>query len=210
MALEIRETFQVAAPIDTVWRFVMDPRKVASCMPGAALEEVVDERTFVGSIKVKVGAVVASYKGRVELVEVDEANHTVQMKAEGRETGGGTARGLMTSRLTRLPGGGTEVVAEANVDLTGRIMQVGRGMIQGVSHQLFQQFVTRARQSLEAEAEPAVATDADLSRAPAQAAQRAESDDAIRVIPLLWRTLLAAIAGFFRRLLGGRGAEARK
>src|SRR6186713_6437 len=125
MAIEIREKFEVAAPIEKVWRFVMDPNKVAACMPGASLDQVVDERTFLGSIKVKVGAVMAAYKGRVELVEVDEKNRTVEMKAEGRETGGGTARGKMTSRLTTLANGGTEVVAEASVDLTGRIVQVG-------------------------------------------------------------------------------------
>jgi carbon monoxide dehydrogenase subunit G len=222
MAIEIRETFEVAAPIELVWTFVMDPHQVAACMPGAALDEVVDERTFVGNIRVKVGAVTASYKGRVEMVEVDVANYCVQMKAEGRETGGGTARGTMTSRLTALPGGGTEIVAEASVDLTGRIMQMGRGMIQGVSHQLFLQFVKRARETLESgaplaagasgsqvggvEARGGAAGDAARAPSPAPPAVR---DDAIHVLPLLMAALRAAIARLFRRLLG-RGAAAQK
>ena len=197
MAIEIKETFQVAAPIDKVWRFVLDPHKVAACMPGAALDEVVDERRFAGSIRVKVGAVMAAYKGKVELVEVDEAARSVRMNAEGRETGGGTAKGTMTSRLVALPDGRTEVIAEASVDLTGRIMQVGRGMIQGVSHQLFQQFVARARESLEAEPSNIEA-----------AVPVKSGDDAIRVVPLLLRTLVAAIAGLFKRIFG-RGAEGR-
>ena len=193
MAIEIKEKFEVTAPIDRVWRFVLDPHNVAACMPGASLEEVVDDRTFVGNIKVKVGAVMASYKGRVELVEVDEATYTVKMKAEGTESGGGTARGSMLSKLVTLPDGRTEVVAEASVDLTGRIMQVGRGMIQGVSKQLFQQFVKSARAQLEAEA-AAVAAGAPPPPPPVQ------REEAINALSLVFRTLWEAIVGFFRRL----------
>jgi carbon monoxide dehydrogenase subunit G len=224
VAIEIREKFQVNAPIDVVWRFVLDPHNVAACMPGAALEQVIDERTFVGTIKVKVGAVMAGYKGKVELTEVDEAAYVVRMKAEGNESGGGTAKGLMLSRLTTLADGGTEVIAEASVDLTGKLMQVGRGMIQGVSKQLFQQFVTRARAQIEtiAASEAAAATPATTDSTGAGTAGAVSSatgspspassprplppvpprEDAIAVLPLLLRTLWAGIAGFFRRLFG--------
>jgi carbon monoxide dehydrogenase subunit G len=213
VAIEIRETFQVKAPIDVVWRFVLDPHNVAACMPGAALEQVIDEKTFVGSIKVKVGAVMAGYKGRVELTEVDAVGYVVRMKAEGNESGGGTAKGLMMSKLVTLADGRTEVIAEASVDLTGKLMQVGRGMIQGVSKQLFQQFVTRARAQIEAiaiaeageassetQATRAVAgssPSAERASAPPPIAAR---EEAIAVLPLLLRTLWSAIVNFFRRL----------
>ena len=186
MAIEIRETFTIRAPIDTVWRFMMDPQRVAACMPGAELEQVVDERTFVGNVKVKVGAITARYKGRVQLTAVDLDARTVQMVAEGRETGGGTAKGSMSSRLRALADGQTEVVAEASVDLTGRIMQVGRGMIQGVSHQLFLQFVTVATRNLEQGAEPASVV--------------VKEQPAIRIVPIVLQVLWAAVVRFFRRL----------
>ena len=187
MAIEIKETFQVAAPIDAVWRFVMDPNKVAACMPGAELEQVVDERTFLGSIKIKVGAITTGYKGRVQITEVDEVNYRVQMVGEGRETGGGTAKATMSSSLRLLPDGQTEVITGASLDLTGRIMQVGRGMIQGVSQQLFQQFVRRTKEHLEApEGTAALATPTDR--------------EPLRIVPLILRTLWAAVLGFFRRL----------
>jgi carbon monoxide dehydrogenase subunit G len=184
VAIEIKERFCVAAPVDAVWRFVMDPE-----MPGAALDEVVDERAFLGSVKVKLGAVTTSYKGRVQFTEVDEQAHTVRMVAEGRETGGGTARATVTSQLRPLPDGQTEVTADASVDLTGRIVQVGRGMIQGVSHQLFQQFAASTKERLElpagAAAAPAVGESAP-----------------IRIVPILFQTIWSAIVRFFRRLFG--------
>jgi carbon monoxide dehydrogenase subunit G len=189
MAIEIRETFQVHAPIDAVWRFVLDPDQVVTCLPGAELERAVDDRTFEGRVKVKLGAISASYKGRVRLTEVDEPEHTVRMVAEGRETGGGTAKGTMISRLRALPDGQTEMVTEASVDLTGRVMQVGRGMIQGVSHQLFQQFVASTRVRLEG------AAGAD------EPVPAAVEQEPIRLLPLILRVLWDPVVRSLRRLL---------
>jgi carbon monoxide dehydrogenase subunit G len=87
MAIEIRETFQVAAPIDRVWRFLMDPKQVASCMPGASLDEIVDGRTFLGSVRVRLGAISASYKGRVRFDEVDASAHTGAPSPRGGSRG---------------------------------------------------------------------------------------------------------------------------
>jgi len=199
VAIEIRETFQVQAPIDTVWQFVMDPRQVVVCMPGAALDQVVDDHTFLGNVRVKLGAITASYKGRVQLTRVDHQGYVMEMVAEGRETGGGMAKGTMSSRLRALSAAQTEVVTEASIDLTGRLMQVGRGMIQGVAQQLFQQFAASVKQRLEA---PGAATGVDgipQSAAPAPAGE----PQAIRALPLLFRTLWLSVLRFFRRLAGG-------
>lgn len=200
MAIEIRETFQVQAPIDTVWKFVMDPQQVVTCMPGAALDQVVDAQTFLGTVKVKVGAITATYKGRVQFTQVDEQGHSLQVLAEGRETGGGMAKGTMGAHLRTLSTAQTEVVVEASVDLTGRLMQVGRGMIQGVARQLFQQFAESVKQRLAVSA-AAPAGDAEGQAAAAPAAHSGEPE-AIRVVPLLLRALWSAIVRLWRRMLG--------
>jgi carbon monoxide dehydrogenase subunit G len=191
VAIEIAEKFQVSAPIDAVWRFVMDPQQVVTCMPGAELEEVVDERTFLGSVKVKLGAITTSYKGRIQLTEIDDQAYSIRMVAEGRETGGGTAKGSVSSRLRPLSDGQTEIVTEASVDLTGRVVQVGRGMIQGIAHQLFQQFVNSTKARLE------------VPEAASGEALPVESKP-IRIVPLVLATLWAAITRFFRRLFPKR------
>jgi carbon monoxide dehydrogenase subunit G len=189
MSIQIEETFQIAVPVETVWQFLLDPHRVVTCMPGAELEQVVDERTFDGAVKIKLGAITTRYRGRVQLTEVDAQAHRVCMLAEGRETGGGTAKGTVTSQLRALPDGQTEVIASAEVDLTGRVMQVGRGMIQGVSSQLFGQFVARTQQALESPA----------SESGEVAPAREESIPLLRVIlSVIW----APVARFFRRLFG--------
>lgn len=193
MAIEIKETLQVEAPIERVWDFVVDPQRVVTCMPGAALDEVVDDKTFLGTVKVKLGAITTKYKGRVEFANVDAQAHSIQMVAEGRETGGGTAKGTIDMRVNQLPEGPVELVIEAGIDLTGRVMQVGRGMIQGVSHQLFKQFAASAKEILEAEDEAAEA---------AAVAAVAEQKP-VAIVPLIFRTIVAAIVNFFKRLFGG-------
>ena len=205
MGIDIKETFEVRAPIATVWQFMLDPQKVAACMPGAVLEQVVDERTFLGAIKVRIGAITTSYKGKLQLTDVDEAAHSIRMKGEGRETSGGTAKASLASHMKPLPNGGTEVIAEASVDLTGRIMQVGRGMIQGVSHQLFLQFVSAAQAQLEQPAASAPAAEpmgsnGAFAPAPRAAAAAPPQQQAIRIVPLLLAVFRSAILRFFQRL----------
>ena len=222
MAIDIKETFQVRAPIDLVWRFLLDPHQVAPCMPGAELEDMIDERTFNGNVKIKVGAITTRYKGKVQLTVIDAAARHIEMLAEGRETGGGTAKGTMVADMRTLPEGLTEVTATASVDLTGKIMQVGRGMIQGVSHQLFLQFVSAVRSHLEplaasaATAAAAQSADASLDPdaprvvtpevAPPPLPRPQIETQAIRIVPLVLNVLWATIQRFFRRLLGRQPA----
>ena len=202
MAIEIEETFQVHAPIEMVWGFLLDPQRVAPCMPGAELDEVVDERTFHGTVKIKVGAITARYKGKVQLTKVDPVARTIEMSAEGRETSGGTAKGAMASAMRALGDGRTEVVAKATVDLTGRIVQVGRGMIQGVSHQLFLQFVSAVQGALEPLAAAASPANGAAETAPPTGPRARPDAQAIRVLPLVLRVMWTALVRFFRRLLG--------
>lgn len=217
MAIDITETFQVRAPIELVWRFLLDPRQVAPCMPGAVLDEVVDERTFHGTVKIKVGAITTRYKGIVHLTTIDEAARHIEMSAEGRETGGGTAKGSMVADVRTLADGRTEVVAKASVDLTGKIMQVGRGMIQGVSHQLFLQFVSAVQAHLEplaaqAAAAPSVAAGGAKSLGGAAGAAAPEAvlppplpppqveQQAIRIVPLVLGVVWEALRRFVREV----------
>jgi len=193
MAIEITEKFSVRAPIDTVWRFVQDPHKVVTCMPGAQLIEQVDETHYIGAVKVKLGAITTAYKGKMHFASVDEANHTIQLIGEGKEKGGGTAKGTVDIGLVSLDDGGTEMTTVAVVNLTGKVMQVGGPMIKGVSHQLFKQFAASASKQLEASAAGGTAE---------AAAPPPDADAALAVAPLVARTLWASLVDFFRRLFG--------
>ena len=193
MAISLNQTFHVNAPVDAVWAFLLDPHQVVTCMPGAALDEVLGDNEFLGNIKVKVGPITASYKGRVRFTKVDHETHAIEMTAEGTEAGGGTASGTMCSRVEASPEGGTQVYAEATAEVTGRVMQFGRGMIQGISEQMFKQFAASITERLEA-------VQAGAPVAPAAEAEQRP----INAVALVLRTLWAGIVGLLRRLFRRR------
>lgn len=215
MAIEIKETFVVAAPIGAVWKFMNNPENVVACMPGASLKEVIDERSFIGAVKLKIGAVSAQYQGTITYLEADEQSHRVKMLAEGNERGGGTVSGTIDTLLVALPdGSGTEVRCSSSVDLTGKIVQVGRGMIEGVSAQIIKKYVANVRSLLEvpgqnsAAATPALpAGDTPGMPVPPLPQQtpppvEAKKEDAINIVAVVLNVLWNKFAGFFRKLLG--------
>jgi uncharacterized protein len=168
VSLRIEETFQLQAPTDRVWAYLTDPRQVVTCLPGAELTSVQDESTFLGKVKVKVGPVTAAYSGKVVITERDEATRVVRIVGEGRESAGtGSAKMTMTSTLVALPSGGTEVRVTADVDIVGKIVQFGRGMIESVNKQLFKQFTACVRATLEAPGAPANESAAAVGEEPA-------------------------------------------
>jgi len=152
VALKTEETFQLRAPADRVWAYLIDPRNVVSCLPGAELTSVENESTFLGKVKVKVGPIVAAYSGKVVITERDDAARVVRMTGEGKEGGGGgSAKVAITSTVVELPGGLSEVRVTADLDIVGKIAQFGRGMIESVNKQMFRQFTECVRATLESE-----------------------------------------------------------
>jgi len=150
MAFEIVKTFVVHSPPEQVWGFLTDPEKVARCLPGAAITNQVDERTHAGTITVKVGPVMATYKGTMQFERLDPEARTAEIVATGQDTRGkGGAQLRMTSALVERMPGETEVTITSHVNVMGILAQLGRGMIQDVSDQMFATFVAAARAELE-------------------------------------------------------------
>ena len=157
-------------------------------MPGALLEEIAADGTFLGSVKVSVGPITTSYKGRVQFTEKDEANHRIQLTAEGREGSGGTARGTMSSTMRATEDGQTEVSVDVHVDVTGRIVQIGRGLMQDVASDMFSQFVSCVTSRLES-AEPVAESEAAAVVKP------------VALVPLVLRATWSSIVRLVRRIL---------
>lgn len=193
MAFKIEERFEVKAPVERVWQYMIDPKRVVECLPGAELLEQPDEHTFLGAIKVKVGPLSMSYKGQGKFTEVNEETHQVRIVGDAREvTGSGSTKVSMLSTVTALPDGSSEVLVNADVDLVGKIVQFGRGMIEEVSRQMFRQFSTCIKQQLE------VADDA-----PPVEKKTEPEPKAVAAAPLAFRAIWAIIARFFKGLFGG-------
>jgi len=149
MAEKIEQKFEVDAPIDLVWLFVTDPQHVVSCLPGAAITGKLDARTYAGTVSLKVGLVTAGYKGKATFQRIDAAKHEVEIVGEGQDVKGkGSAEMRMLCRLTAMGPGKTHVAVSSDVNITGLLAQMGRGMIQTVADQMLRQFNSQFAQKL--------------------------------------------------------------
>lgn len=145
--MEITNEFSVSVPIDEAWAVLTDLERIAPCMPGATLESVEGE-DYLGTVKIKVGPITSSYKGKVRFTEKDDATHKAVLRAEGRDTKGqGNASADITASLTELDGK-TKCVVEMNLTISGRVAQFGRGVLADVSQKLVEQFVERLEQEV--------------------------------------------------------------
>jgi len=180
MALEIAKTFVVNAAPEAVWSFLTDLPRVARCLPGAAIGEKVDDKTSTGTMTIKVGPVSSTYKGKVVFERLDPGARTAEIVASGQDVRGkGGADLRLTSSLKPLPGGQTEVTAISLVNVTGILAQMGRGMIQDVSDEMFQIFSERMRAELEGNgAASAIQAPAAASGGGGSAAPEARAADA--------------------------------
>ena len=136
----IQNEFTVAAPIDFLWSYLLDVEKIAPCMPGAELTEIVDDHNWKGKLNAKFGPVSMSFAGTVTIESRDDAAHRVVLSAKGMEQKGkGAANAKVTSWLEPGPTDGvTTVKMEADITLTGAAAQLSRGLLPEISKKLTQ------------------------------------------------------------------------
>lgn len=150
MGQKIEKTFSVKEPLDKVWDFLSDPRKVAMCVPGAQITEQVDDKNYKGAISVKVGPSVTDYRGEVQIVRLDTQNHEIEILGKGQDVRGrGSASMKMTGKLRALPDGGTEVSSVSEINVVGILAQMGGRIITEVSNIMFGEFIKRFQEHLQ-------------------------------------------------------------
>jgi len=138
--MRIENSFTVGLPEEDAWRVLLDVERIAPCMPGAELQEVIGDE-YRGVVKVKLGAITAQYKGAVRFEEVDEPGRRLVLKADGRETRGqGNASATVTATLRPAGEGRTEVSIQTDLTISGKIAQFGRGVLADVSSKLLADF----------------------------------------------------------------------
>ncbi len=137
--MELQHSFSVPVGVDQAWAVLLDIERVAPCMPGAALDTV-DGDQFTGSVKVRLGPIGLTYKGKASFVEKDEAAHRAVIDAQGKDArGNGTAAAKVTATL-HPQGAGTLVEVSTELAITGKPAQFGRGVMADVGNKLIGQF----------------------------------------------------------------------
>jgi carbon monoxide dehydrogenase subunit G len=157
--VEFDNSFEVPLPPAEAWPVLMDIRRIAPCMPGAELTEIVDERTYKGKIAVRLGPVALAFAGTVAFEEIDDANRRARVKATGSDAKGrGGANAAATFRLEPA-GTGSKVLVHTDLALSGAVAQYGRGVgvVQATAAQIMTQFANNLKAQLGQSQAPATA-----------------------------------------------------
>jgi carbon monoxide dehydrogenase subunit G len=198
----IEDTFTVRTPVDRLWAFIQDVERIAPCMPGAELTEVIDERTWKGKVHVKFGPVQMAFSGTVVMEERDDAAHRAKLSAKGTEQRGkGAASAKVESWLEPAGDQGTTVHIRSDLTITGAAAQLSRGLLPEVSKLLTKQFADCLEATLNAE--PDGVPTPKMGEAEAEPTPSA-TPKAVGGFSLGLRALWAAIVRVVSRLFGRR------
>ncbi len=179
--MKLEQSFEVSAPIERVWKALVDVEHVAPCLPGAAVTGRNDDGSYNGTFSIKIGPTTATYAGKLEMKEIDERTHEATMHAHGNDKRGqGGANATIVSKVVEQKPGETHVDVATDYHITGRLARFGRGgMIEDISERLLREFAERLQASLtdEPAKEPDEAPEPEAAAEPAAPEPEPEAEE---------------------------------
>lgn len=172
----IKESFGIAATPDEVWRLVRDPKQVAACIPGAELASAAPGRPLQGTIKVKFGPTVVTFKGEVT-IQYDDAARRCVIDGRGLDQRG-SSRTLANGVVSLSGATETQVTVEGAYRMTGPLEGFARTGGVHVARALIAEFAV----NLTALLRPSAAPGASLEAAPVARAQNLSGFRLIRQV----------------------------
>lgn len=155
--MNFRYSFTLPVPVERAWPILLDLRRVAPCMPGAAITSGEGD-DYAGRMKVKLGPIEMVYGGDLHFLERDDAAHRLKVEGIGKEVrGGGGAKAVVTMEA-RASGNSCEVTIDSEYTLSGRAAQFGTGMIDEIGAKLMKEFVTRLEKLILKDSQPGAVT----------------------------------------------------
>lgn len=145
------DTIQVDAPCARVWDFLLDPGRLAACMPGVEEVVQVDDRTFDAVIAATVGPISGKFTFRAHIVE---SSPPTEMRAEIDGIDSVTKSALSAKMdMTLRPTGPatTDLAYRATVDIKGRLAILGEMVLRATTTLIVEESTRRMQRVLSGE-----------------------------------------------------------
>lgn len=164
MAMTMQGEVSLPAEKSVVWAALNDAESLKACIGGCQSLEKTSDTSFAAVVKLKIGPVSATFKGAVQLTEMDPPNgyHII---GEGEGGIAGFAKGGAVVKLTDIDGGGTLLTYNVEANVGGKIAQLGSRLIDGVAKKQADDFFQNFAKLLGAPAEPVVEADSMTKKA---------------------------------------------
>jgi carbon monoxide dehydrogenase subunit G len=203
--MDFHGRYTIPASPKVVWDGLNDPDVLRVCIPGCEQIEKTSPTDFVATATLKIGPVKATFKGKVNLSELDPPSRCV-LSGEGQGGMAGFAKGNAEVRLEPA-NGGTVLTYTARATVGGKLAQIGQRLIDGAAKQIADDFFGRlaARVSAPPEGTAAVAQPAPLdaeSKAPSHADEGADQTRREGLAPEIWVAGLIGVVVILLLLFG--------
>jgi hypothetical protein len=200
MKVQIDKTYPMPCSAEVAWEFLQNVEAVAACMPGAKITERADGDRYKGTVTVKVGPATMSFRGEVEMKDVDPAARSLRLLGKGTDSTGSSGASMnLAARIEAAEGAQCNLVGSSEVSMSGKAAAFGGRMMNTVADQILKQFADNFAsqvRSLEGQrAAPAGATNCSASAAPIPPPVTSE----LNGLGLLWSILKEWLRGLFSR-----------
>jgi carbon monoxide dehydrogenase subunit G len=176
--VQLEHSFTVPVELEQAWQVLLDIERIAPCMPGAAIDSI-DGDDFTGTVKVRLGPIGLTYKGKASFVTKDEAAHRAVINAQGKDArGNGTASATVTATLSAQDDG-TLVVVHTDLNITGKPAQFGRGVMVDVGNKLIGQFADCLAGKLSDPGDATATAEPEATAQPVDSSSAADSSSAV-------------------------------
>ena len=194
--MQFSNEFTAPAAPEEVFAALMDVRGVAGCLPGASIGGDTEDGGLEATVAVKVGPIRMTYAGTVHVVSRDDAARTASMRVRAREQRGqGTAEATLGLAVADDGTGGSRATVTTDLMVTGRVAQMGAGIMQDVAGSMVDDFAA----CLSARMTPAATVAAPAAEVPLSAPPPSQAAGEVKALPLLWKALRARLARLFGR-----------
>jgi uncharacterized protein len=208
MKVELEKSFPMPASADVTWAFLQDIAAVAGCMPGAKITERLENGHFKGTMTVKIGPATMSFRGDVEVRDIDPQARSLAIVAKGTDSTGTSGASMdLKARVEATGQGLCNLVGTSQVAMSGKAAAFGGRMMGSIAEQIMQQFATNFAAQVAARAAPgaapgapggpplSAATDATVTGSAGPPPVASE----LNGLALLWAAFKAWLGGLFAR-----------
>lgn len=198
MKVQLDNTFPLSSSPEVAWAFLQNVEAVAGCMPGADLTERVDENHYKGTVAVKLGPAKMSFRGEVEVQDVDPATSSLRLIGKGTDTTGSSGASMnLVARIDAVEGGLCELVGSSEVSMSGKAAAFGGRMMNSVADKILLQFADNFSAQVAALQEQQDSPAGAGSGAPAAAP--APQVGELNALALGWAVFKDWLRGLFRK-----------
>ncbi|HTN71209.1 MAG TPA: SRPBCC family protein [Methylomirabilota bacterium] len=147
--MKFTQSAEIPLAREPLWEFLMDVPKVAQSLPGVESVSKIDDTTYQGALKVRVGPIALNLLGKIIVEEQDKANWRASLRAEANDRrAAGAVKGKTTMMLKEISANQTELSVETDVNILGKIGEFGQPIIRKKADSMLKEFVENIKKQL--------------------------------------------------------------